>query len=41
MVYRNSSSDKWHCSWCSFKHEDYEKVVEHENEEHGSKEDSL
>jgi hypothetical protein len=27
--------DKWHCSRCSFTHEDFEKVVGHENKEHG------
>lgn len=35
MVYRKCLSDPWHCSWCNFKHEDYGKVVGHENEEHG------
>ena len=37
MVYRERLADPWHCSWCSFKHKDYEKVIEHENNEHGGK----
>lgn len=37
MVYRNSLSVKGHCSWCDFTHEDFEKVVDHENREHGGK----
>ena len=37
MVYRNSLSDKWHCSWCDFEHEDFDRVVEHENREHAGR----
>jgi len=36
MVYRKSLTDKWCCSWdCGFTHEGVEKVIEHENKEHG------
>jgi len=41
VVYRERLSDSLRCSWWSFKHNDCEKAVEHENGEHGSKEDSL
>ncbi len=34
MVHRKKLTDPWHCSWCSYKHEDFAKVVEHENKEH-------
>ena len=38
LVYRKSLTDKWCCSWnCGFEHEDVEKVIEHENKEHGEK----
>ena len=37
MVYRERLADPWHCNCCSFTHEDFEVVVEHENEEHGGK----
>ena len=37
MVYRERLADPWHCSWCDFTHEDFGKVVEHENEEHAGK----
>lgn len=36
MVYRKSLHGKWCCSWnCGFTHKDVEKVIEHENKEHG------
>jgi len=31
-------SDPWHCSWCDFTHENFEKVAEHKNDEHRGKE---
>jgi len=37
MVYRKHLSDPWHCSWCDFTTEDFAKVVDHENNEHGGK----
>ncbi|MDH5783534.1 MAG: hypothetical protein OEZ35_07740 [Candidatus Bathyarchaeota archaeon] len=37
LVYRKSLKDKWRCSWCSLTHEDFEKVVEHENREHAGR----
>ena len=37
MVYRERLADPWHCSWCDFTHDDFEKVVKHENSEHGGR----
>jgi len=38
LVYRKSLTGKWYCSWnCGFKHDDIEKVIEHEKKEHGGK----
>lgn len=35
MVYRERLSDPWHRSFCEFTHENYEVVIEHENNERG------
>jgi len=37
VVYRKGGSEKRHCSWCDFMHEDFKVVVAHENSEHGGK----
>ncbi len=37
MVHRKRLTDPWHCSWCNYTHEKIEKVVEHENKEHRTK----
>jgi len=33
MVYKKTCGGKWCCSWCSFTHEDYKVVIDHENNE--------
>jgi len=37
MVHRMTKDGRWHCSWCSFTHEDIGVVIDHEHSEHGGK----